>query len=54
MRITIEPTEADAHYRSISISTKGDDLPIVETMDLVKDAIRAWGFSDAVIEEYWK
>lgn len=55
MKITIEPTmSADPNYRSIVVAVQSDDLDIEKAMELIKDALRAWGFSEEAIREYWK
>ena len=56
MKITIEPTVeiGSEYYPTISVSTKSDELNVQQTMDLIQQALKTWGFSDKSIEDYFK
>lgn len=62
MKITLEPTENTRTengmilypHATVSISHPDDDANIEETMELIKQALLAWGFSPKTVEDYWK
>lgn len=60
MKITIAPTHAPVSGQSantvhcvVSVEHPYDDLDLVETMELVRQALLGYGFSEKVTSEYF-
>lgn len=55
MKITIEPTNEtdESGLRTISIAVSDNHLNVSDAMELVRDALVAWGFNEASINGYF-
>lgn len=52
MKITIEPTEHDSGYPTVTISVQGDDLMLDNAInELIVPALLAWGYHQKSIDE---
>lgn len=56
MKITIEPTEEhqDVPYCTVVISVPTDDVDLTEAIELVGNALIAWGFDPGSIKEIFE